>query len=660
MRSVRRNIASLTSPTGRRLQKREKKPRSSHVARRATATGLPVSNFAAMMARLMAAFTRTRLREFLDRVEGGDGLLFLYTAVIIRQFLCWIPLPNAIAWLVAALGAGLVLWLYVLAKENVRERTSPAFWTVVAVPLVFAFLLRFPFPDVSFDVLNYRLFQAARALRGFLDQPGDFFPTPMPFNPAPDMVMGITRLLFGYRLGTIVNLFALLWAARILDRLLRAHVPQAWVRAGSILIVLSVEQIFFQINTYLVDLLALPLLLEATRLALRKVEPSKWNRHLARIAFLLGLSVAFKLINVAFALPIALLSAWTLIVEHREAMPWNDLLRAGFVAFAAFLLPVLPFSIYLYQQTGSPVFPMMNGLFQSPYWPANNNWDNRWGVSGAWQVLGWPIKMLWQPERLSELSVYSGRLPLGAVGALVALVLAWQDKQLRRLCFLTLAGLVLWSAASGYVRYAIFLELTAGVLLVMLIVELMKKKWELGLGLGMLCLLGAQTTLACRYVAKTEWGGRPTIFKYPAAWKRETQHALRDYSLRSFSSKEDRTRFAQVEVWIESCIKTSALEILLNDKAPIIGLRSHESFAVREGRRRFAEALERAAGKRMFTICYAEDLAQSLEFIRLRGLVAGAQTPLRLPFYSPDIPIPLILVEVTGAEHAAAGTRQTL
>ena len=107
-------------------------------------------------------------------------------------------------------------------------------------------------------------------------------------------------------------------------------------------------------------------------------------------------------------------------------------------------------------------------------------------------------------------------------------------------------------------------------------------------------------------------------------------------------------------------MKTSGLEILLNDKAPVIGLRSHESLFTPESRRRFVHALERAAGKRMFTICFAEDLAQSLEFIKLRGLVAGAQTPLQLPFYSPDIPLPLILIEVTGAEQAAAAIRQTL
>lgn len=613
-----------------------------------------------MMARLMPAFNKTWLHAFLDRLEGSDALLFLYTAVIARQYLCWVPLPNAVAWVAATVGAGVIICRHVLTKEETRGRTSFAFWVVLALPLTFTYLLRFPFPDVSFDVLNYRLFQAARALRGFLDQPGDFFPTPMPFNPAPDMAMGITRLLFGYRLGTIVNLFALLWAARILDRMLRGHVPHAWLRAGSVLAIFAVEQIFFEINTYLVDLLALPLLLEATRLAMRKVEPAKWSANLARIAFLLGLSVAFKLINVTVALPIALLSAWTLIAEHRRNMPWKNLRRAGFCSLAAFLLPVLPFTIYLYQQTGSPVFPMMNGYFQSPYWPANNNWDNRWGAFGLWPVLAWPIRMLWQPERLSELAVYSGRLPIGTVGALLALTLAWKDEQLRRLSFLLLAGLVLWSAASGYVRYAIFLELAAGVLLVMLAADLMRKKWQLGFALVLLSLSGPQAALACRYVAKTEWSGRPTFFKYPAAWKRETQYLLRDRSLRCFNPEADRTRFAQVQVWLESGIKTSGLEILLNDKAPIIGLRSYESFASSESRRRFVQALERAAGKRMFTICFAEDLAESLEFIKLRGLVAGPQTPLQLLFYSRDISLPLILIEVSGAEQAAAATRQTL
>jgi hypothetical protein len=274
--------------------------------------------------------------------------------------------------------------------------------------------------------------------------------------------------------------------------------------------------------------------------------------------------------------------------------------------------------------------------------------------------MSWPVQTLFRPERLSELSVYSGRLSLGLIGAALALVLAWRNKELRRLSFVAFSGLFLWSATTGYIRYALFLELLAGAILVMLVVETLNKRRLFGLALIVLCLFGTQAAVACHYIGKIEWSRRPTILQLPAAWQRETQHLLRDHSLRSFSPKTDRTRFAQVEVWIESSMKTASLEILLNDKAPVIGLRSHESFAVRDARFRFVTALERAAGKRMFTICLADDLADSLEFIKLRGLTAGAQTPLMLPFYSSDIRLALILIEVSGAEEAAAVMRQTL
>jgi hypothetical protein len=194
----------------------------------------------------------------------------------------------------------------------------------------------------------------------------------------------------------------------------------------------------------------------------------------------------------------------------------------------------------------------------------------------------------------------------------------------------------------------------------MLALNAINKKWQLGVAAILLASLVGQASLACAYVAKTEWSGRATIFQFPAAWKRETQYLGRDRSLRLFSSKANRTRFSQVEVWIESSIKTTGLEILLNDNAPVIGLRSYESLANPAGRLRFINAIERATGKRMFTLCFAEDLESSLACLKSRGLEPGAQTAFELPFYSPDYRLPMVLIEVSGAEHAAAVARQTL
>jgi hypothetical protein len=598
------------------------------------------------------------MRRFLDRVEHGDAFLFLYLAVVLRQYLCWLPLSNAVAWSASLVGAAGICWIWVGTKSEKQTRAPLAFWALVVLPLTFAFSLRVVFPDVSFDVLNYRHFHGIRGLHGFLYHPGDFFPTPAPYNTAPDMAMGITRIIFGYRLGTVINLFSLLWAARIIDRLLRPHLPNDWLRSVAILLIFAAEHLFFEINTYMIDLLAVPLLLEATRLSLAEFASENRTAQLTRIAFLLGLSVAFKLIYVVTAMPIALLCGWRFF---RETHAPRKVARTFLFALAAFLLPVLPFSIYLYQEMGSPVFPILNGVFKSPYWPPNSGWDSRWGPVGFWEVLIWPVKIFFRPDRLSELLVYSGRLSLGYVAAVAAWFVAWRNVELRRLSFLTLAGLLLWSLGTGYIRYALFLELLAGVILITLAVEAMKRRLLIPIAVVVICSLGGQAILACKYTTKTEWSGRPVFFKYPDAWKREAHLLFRDRaSLASFSPKADRVRFNEVDVWIESSIKTASLEIMLNRKAPVIGLRSYESFANPEGRRRFIAAIEQAAGKRMFTICFAEDLADSIATIEKRGLTAGAQTAINLPFFSPDYRLGLVMIEVSGAEQAAAAMRKTL
>lgn len=605
-----------------------------------------------------ASGQRSIIGRVSDRLEAGDALLFLYVTAIFRQYLCWTPFSNATSWLLAAVLAVFALWLYVATRNEPPARLSLAFALFVVLPLTFCFLLRVPFPDVSFDVLNYRLFHGIRGLHGFLYRPGDFFPTPAPYNIAPDMAMGITRIVFGYRLGTLINLFSLLWAARIIDRLLRPHLANDWLRAGALLLIFAVEHVFFVINTYMMDLLAVPLLLEATRLSLGHVAPENRTSQMTRIAFLLGLSVAFKLIYVVAALPIAVLCAWRFF---QEPVKPKELGRTLLFSLAAFLLPVLPFTIYLYLKMGSPVFPMLNGVFKSPYWPPNSGWDTRWGSFGFWGVLTWPVKIFFRPDRASELLVYSGRLTLGFIAAFVAWVVAWRDVQLRRLSFLTLAGSLLWSLGTGYIRYALFLELLAGVVLVTLAAQIMKDRRLIGIAILVFCSLGGQALLASKYIARTEWSGRPIFFKYPDAWKREAHYLFRDRrSLASFSPKADRVRFGEVEVWIESSIKTASLEILLNRKAPVIGLRSYESFASPESRQRFVAAIEQAAGKRMFSLCFAEDLADAVLTIEKRGLIAGAQTPIDLPFYSPDYRLELIMIEVTGAEQAAAAMRKTL
>src|SRR5437764_4179371 len=212
---------------------------------------------------------RHRVRALLrERAEFGDALVFLYALIFVRQYL-WVVSDNALAWALAALLSAVAWYFYVSTKPFASARAGREFWLVVALPLFFIYMWRAPFPDVSFDVLNYRLLHAERSLRGTLFAPGDFFPTPAPYNPAPDTLTGLFRLALGYRLGTIVNLLALVWAAQVASKILRPFVARVRLRAACVLLVVLAEHLLFEVNNYMVDLLALPLLLEATYLALR-------------------------------------------------------------------------------------------------------------------------------------------------------------------------------------------------------------------------------------------------------------------------------------------------------------------------------------------------------------------------------------------------------
>src|SRR5438270_9636111 len=107
----------------------------------------------------------------------------------------------------------------------------------------------------------------------------------------------------------------------------------------------------FQINNYMVDLLALPLLLEATIIAI----DAKTNRVIQRatwLALLLGVATAFKLANLFIALPVVLAYLINLFVT---ADPGNRikklvrLLKSTPTAAVAFLLSIAPFTSIIFR-----------------------------------------------------------------------------------------------------------------------------------------------------------------------------------------------------------------------------------------------------------------------------------------------------------------------
>lgn len=609
------------------------------------------------------SFISRQASDFFQRVElPGDALLFLYFAVLVRQCLWFVTNDNLIAWLISTVVGVGCAFLYVLTKtrDEVEEKqrgVNIPFWLIVVLPIVIVYLMRVVFPDTSFDVLNYRIFHSERSLRGLLFLPGEFFPTPAPYNPTPDMVTGIFRHALGYRLGTIANLLVMIWVAQVSDKLLRPFLNNAWVRACGVLLAVSAEHLLFEINNYMADLLALPLVLEATYLALFSTtrRNSRVSLPVVRIALLLGISVTFKLTNASVALPIVLFCAFRAFAELREE--GNQRIErvkrfalTALLSAVAFVIPLLPFSLYLYRETGSPVFPVFNGIFKSLYWPPHSIWDPRWGPVGIWEKLFWPIIISFKPERLSELAVYSGRISLGFIVAIIGFVLLRDDRRLRELFLIFIAACLFWSASTGYIRYALYLEVLATLLVFTLGVKLVQRSRLRRLGFAIACLLFAgltfQMVLGFYYISQQEWSQRPTLFEKPGAFRQEARHLFRDRSLRPFVDAETLKQVDDAGVWIGSSMKTTAIMVMLRPDIPTIGISQYEYVVNPESRLRLRQTLKAAEDKRMFSLVLTENLGPAKLGFRDRGLIIVKETPVEIPYYSPQVRIGAALLEL--------------
>lgn len=601
----------------------------------------------------------------------GAIIFFPYVVAIAWQY-CGVIHNRPIAWSLTVMASAMVWTAYVAWSEPSNGKSSWQFWIIVALPLLAIYLLRFDLPDVSFDVLNYHIFESERILRGSLYLPEDFFPGSLPVNPTPDVLTGLYRHLLGYRLGTVVNYVALIWTGLILNRWLGDYIRSVWLRNLGVFFILCTEQLLFQINNYMVDLLALPMLLEATMVAIDKQAGRIWQRT-SLLMLLLGMAIAFKLSNLFLAAPIVLIFIVNVVTSAEKPARLQrlwQLVKMTPVATIIFLAPVAPFSLLMYRLTGNPIFPLYNGIFKSPFWPQGAAFDPRWGPHGFAQTLVWPIALFIHPERLSEFPYYSGRVTLGFILCFVCLVIARRERSIYSLAAIALISTILWSASSGYIRYALYLELASGILLVWLASFAWKKlarlpPWgRVAVQLPLWLLLLGQGYYALRYVKHWEWSQRQPMVSRDDYSRREYASVVRDRSFRSFIADQDLGLFDNVDVWIETTYKTSALEVLLKPEAPVIAVRMDNFFETSVARQRFADLMNSVQGKRMFTLTTRESLNDARQALAARGLSMGTMRVTSLNYFSDALRFEVFLAEVRplgqesgGATAAAKGVR---
>ena len=168
---------------------------------------------------------------------------------------------------------------------------------------------------------------------------------------------------------------------------------------------------------------------------------------------LAGGAVAVKL-NAAFAvLPLGIVLLFVLITDRISV---GGALRSLIAFTAPCLMIVLPWYLIVYVWTGNPVFPLLNGVFRSPFWEI----DNTLMDSANFGVGLTPGALLRLPFRLTlDTTRFASAVPRGGLGPLLLLFIPFGFAKMRRhrerlyLAVVCCVYLGLWTASFQYGRY---------------------------------------------------------------------------------------------------------------------------------------------------------------------------------------------------------------
>lgn len=336
------------------------------------------------------------------------------------------------------------------------------------IPVFVFFLFKLPFPDQFMDTQSYHVALQQPNSIGWLKE--SFMPATLAtyFFPIIDRAFFPFRELFGYRFGTVFNLFVhflifleVRGLLKDLNKDLKPFHAGFWA-----LVAVTTEVIWIMQGSYYVDLLPIPIVLRVLRYAV--------SRQLAwtYLALDMGLLFLLKLTT------LPMIATLGLLFLFRSGTLKSRVVGSTLWVAVALLLTT-PYLWFSHAMTDSPVFPLFNNLFRSPLFPTEAFHDDRWGPQGLFQIIFFPILATLTKVRLYEGAIYTGKL-LWYVAAIAVLFAPQFSKRqdMRRLASFCLGFLLLWEITTGYIRYALALEISLAVLVVTGALQLRKQGWK--------------------------------------------------------------------------------------------------------------------------------------------------------------------------------------
>lgn len=320
--------------------------------------------------------------------------------------------------------------------------------------------------DASFDVAHYQIHNGWSALNGRFDQ--DFAPAEMHsfFNPIYNLVVyWLMTVLPGHAVAFLLAipqaliLPALYYLSRTMFRAAGADVDALMIGLIAFTGFLAEAQfgLFASVRNDAWGALGF---IFALYLALRDSGGSKW-RDLAIGSLVLGAMVGMKLTNAVYVVGYA---AAILVLLPGT----TERLRACLISGSAGALGIAalgaPWMLQLWSEFGNPVFPMMNGVFHSPYGPSDSFRDERYLPGGVLEGVARPFQFLFDGTLINEYHFFDARFLLAYLASAIILGVAallhfrGEENRTRRLVAVSVGLLVsicVWTALFSIQRYMI-------------------------------------------------------------------------------------------------------------------------------------------------------------------------------------------------------------
>jgi len=386
--------------------------------------------------------------------------------------------------------------------------------------------------DNNFDMRSYHIYNGWAAVTGrwsqdlFAAGPATFF---SPFLDVPYYL--VARQLFPSHGAYVVALAGLPYGALLYftyligGRIAACLELGKWDRAGfiaaSVLLAGTGAATWSVIGTTLNDITIAAIVLAAFHqilvgMADRDAEPAP--RRVAVAGMLMGLAMGLKLTAAIYVPSMA-------VVVLAAAQGWRSRVRGlviyGGCAFAVFVAVYGPWAWKLYELTGNPFFPLLNGVFHSDWMTSINVRDDRFLPRSWSQWLFYPF--YWtrlQSALVTELPFRDLRLAIAYVFLVGYAVVAFIRADLRSRSFagkyssvhalvLFLAfSYVLWMHEFSILRYLVAAECLAGIVIAMGTTAIARRLGRWAAWVPAVCVMSIAAFIA-GYTVSPKWGRAP-------------------------------------------------------------------------------------------------------------------------------------------------------